>query len=137
MYKTRYDWVRNDINRQLRSRLKFDYSTKLYNDKLQSIPKNETGIMRNKRITLIPARRPDLVLTRRKNLSSNGLHLMKEIGKIDKYSDLARQLKKLWSMEVTVILILIGTLGAAPDSFEEKLPGLEIKELKTTRPQHC
>ena len=36
---------------------------------------------------------------------------LKESKKRDKYLDLARELKKLWNMKVTVISVVIGTLG--------------------------
>ena len=36
---------------------------------------------------------------------------LKESKKRDKYLDLARELKKLWNMKVTVIQIAIGALG--------------------------
>ena len=36
---------------------------------------------------------------------------MKERGKGDKYLDLTRELKKLWNIKVTMILIVIGGLG--------------------------
>ena len=36
---------------------------------------------------------------------------LKESEKIDKHLDLARELKKLWKMKVTVITIVIGVLG--------------------------
>ena len=36
---------------------------------------------------------------------------LKESEKRDKYLDLARELKKLWNMKVTVIPIVIGALG--------------------------
>ena len=35
----------------------------------------------------------------------------KESEKRDKYQDLAREFKKLWSMKVTVIPLVIGALG--------------------------
>ena len=35
---------------------------------------------------------------------------LKEYEKKDKYLDLARELKKLWNMKVTIILIVIGAL---------------------------
>ena len=35
---------------------------------------------------------------------------MKESEKIDKYLDLARELKKLWNMKVMVIPIIVGFL---------------------------
>ena len=37
---------------------------------------------------------------------------LKECEKRDKYLDLARELKKLWNMKVTIITIVIGTFGA-------------------------
>ena len=36
---------------------------------------------------------------------------LKEREKKDKYLDLARQLKKLWNMKVTIIPVVIGTFG--------------------------
>ena len=36
---------------------------------------------------------------------------LKESNKTDKYLDLARELKKLWNMKVTVITIVIGSLS--------------------------
>ena len=36
---------------------------------------------------------------------------MKECEKKDKYLDLARELKKLWNMKVTIISIVIGAFG--------------------------
>ena len=36
---------------------------------------------------------------------------LKENEKKDKYLDLAKELKKLWNMKVTVIPIVIGALG--------------------------
>ena len=39
---------------------------------------------------------------------------LKENEKKDKYLDLARELKKQWNMKVTVIPIVIGTLGKSP-----------------------
>ena len=36
---------------------------------------------------------------------------LKEHEKKDKYFDLARELKKLWNMKVTIVPIMIGTFG--------------------------
>ncbi len=36
---------------------------------------------------------------------------LKESEKNDKYLDLARELKKLWNMKVTIVPIVIGALG--------------------------
>ena len=45
--------------------------------------------------------------------------------KKDKYLDLARELKKLWNMKVTVIPIVIGALGAVTKGLTMEL---EIRE---------
>ena len=47
---------------------------------------------------------------------------IKENEKRDKYLDLARELKKLWHMRVTVIPIVISTLGTIPKGL---ISGLE------------
>ena len=39
---------------------------------------------------------------------------VKENKKRDKYQHLARELKKLWNMKLTVISIVIGALGTIP-----------------------
>ena len=47
---------------------------------------------------------------------------LKECEKKDKYLDLARELKKLWNMKVTIILIVIGAFGTVTKGL---LKGLE------------
>ena len=56
---------------------------------------------------------------------------MKESEKMDKYQDLARELKKLWNMKVTVIPIIIGALSTVSKRLVQGLEDLENK--KTTR----
>ena len=48
-----------------------------------------------------------------------------EYEKIDKYLDLARELKKLWNMKVKVIPIVVGALGTVPKRLEKGLENLE------------
>ena len=69
---------------------------------------------------LIPARRPDLIIINKKKrickivdfaIPANHRINLKEIEKKDKYLDLARELKKLWNMKVTIVPIVIGALG--------------------------
>ena len=69
---------------------------------------------------LISARRPDLIITNKKkkickvvNFAVPADHSikLKESVKRDKYLDLARELKKLWNMKVTIIPIVIGAFG--------------------------
>ena len=53
---------------------------------------------------------------------------MKENEKIDKYLDLARELKKkLWNMRVKGIPIVVGALGTVPKNLEKRLENREIR----------
>ena len=69
---------------------------------------------------LILARRPDLIIINKKMrickivdfaVPADHRINLKESEKKDKYLDLARELKKLWNMKVTIVLIVIGVLG--------------------------
>ena len=69
---------------------------------------------------VIPVRKPDLVLINKQitttcqqvdfSVPVNYIMQIKEREKIDKYLDLAWELENLWSMEVTMISIVIGVL---------------------------
>ena len=50
---------------------------------------------------------------------------LKEREKKDKYLDLARELKKLWNIKVTIVPIVIGALGTVTKGL---LKGLEVLE---------
>ena len=69
---------------------------------------------------LIPARRPDLIIMNKKTrickivyfaVPADHRKILKESEKKDKYLDLAREIKKLWNMKVTIVPIVIGALG--------------------------
>ena len=77
---------------------------------------------------LIPARRPDLIIINNKKKKKKRKKKrickivdfavpvdhrinLKESEKKDKYLDLARELKKLWNIKVTIVPIVIGALG--------------------------
>ena len=46
--------------------------------------------------------------------------------KKDKYFDLARELKKLWNMKVTIIRIVIGAFGTVTKGLQKGLEDLEV-----------
>ena len=46
--------------------------------------------------------------------------------KKDKYLDLAREIKKLWNMKVTIVPIVIDTLGTVTKGLLKGLEDLEI-----------
>ena len=58
---------------------------------------------------------------------------LKEREKRDKYLHLAGELKKLWKVLVTVILIVIGALGTVTKGLVKELEDLEIG----THPNYC
>ena len=51
---------------------------------------------------------------------------MKEWGKNDKYLDLARELKKLWNIKVTIVPIVIGAFGTITKRLLKGLEDLEV-----------
>ena len=57
----------------------------------------------------------------------------KEYEKKDKSIDLARELKKLWHMQVTIIPSVIGVFGTVTKGL---LKGLEDLEIRTTSGDH-
>ena len=51
---------------------------------------------------------------------------LKEREKKDKYLDLARELKKLWNMKMTIVLIVIGAFGTITKGLLKGLEDLEV-----------
>ena len=87
---------------------------------------------------LISTRRPDLVIIKKKKkktckivefaVPADPRIKLKECEKRDKYIDLARELKKLWNMKVTIIPIVIGAFGAITKRLLKVLEDLEVGE---------
>ena len=84
---------------------------------------------------LIPARRPDLMIINKKhkickivNFAVPADHRinLKECEKKDKYFNLARELKKLWNMKVTIVPIVIGAFGTITKGLLKCLEDLEV-----------
>ena len=95
---------------------------------------------------LISARRPDLIIINNKKIrtckiidfavpAGNRIKL-KECEKKDKYLDLARELKKLWNMQVTIIQIVISALGTVTKGLlkgqEDLKVGGRMETIQTT-----
>ena len=71
----------------------------------------------------IKARRPDMINKDKEQYTCTIIDFavsydsrieLKEKEKIDKYQDLAIELKRLWNTKVTVVPIVFGSLGAIP-----------------------
>ena len=91
-------------------------------------------ILRHKRIT--QSRSENLVAIDKKKktycqvgfaIPLNYTEKIKENEKLNKYTDLARELKKLWNMKVTVIPIVVGALETIAKGLAKGLGELEIK----------
>ena len=89
---------------------------------------------------LIEARRPDLVVCDKKETSYKIIDFAvpwdnrigeKEKGKIEKYKDLGRELQKIWNVKEKIIPLVIGSLGAIPKQF-----GNRLKHIGITLEQH-
>ena len=85
---------------------------------------------------LILARRQHLVIIKKKKgicqiadftVPANHSVELKETENKDKYPDLARELKKLWNMKVTVIPFVIGALDAETKGLVKGLMDLGIR----------
>ena len=83
---------------------------------------------------LIPARRPDRIIINKKErickivdfaVPADHRINRKESEKKDKYLDLARELKKLWNMKVTIVPFVIGALGTVTKGLVRGLEDLE------------
>ena len=100
-------------------KFKFDHTNKQYTHNPASILENDTykflwdfDIQTDH---LISTRWPDLIIINKKivdiALPADHRIKLKECEKKDKYLDLARKLKKLWNMKVTIVPIVIGAFG--------------------------
>ena len=45
----------------------------------------------------------------------------KEKGKIEKYQDLGRELKRTWNVKMRIVPLVVGSLGAIPKQFGNNL----------------
>ena len=84
---------------------------------------------------LIPARRPDLIIINKKKRTCKTVDFavpadhrikLKQCEKKYKYLDFARELKKLWNMQVTIIPIVIGAFGTVTKGLLKGLEDLEV-----------
>ena len=79
---------------------------------------------------LIEAQRPDLVVIDKKDRSCKIIDFAipgdsrieeKEKGKIEKYQNLGGELKRTWNVKMRIVPLVVGSLGAIPKQFGNKL----------------
>ena len=76
---------------------------------------------------LISSRRPDLIIIIVDFAVPVDHRIkLKECEKKDKFLDLARELKKLWNMQVTIIPIVIGAFGTVTKELVKGLEDVEV-----------
>ena len=87
---------------------------------------------------LVSARRPDLIIINKKKkkkrirkivdfaVSADHSIKLKECQQKDKYLDLARELKKLWNMKVTIVQIVIDAFGTITKGLLKGPEDLEV-----------
>ena len=93
----------------------------------------------------ITVRRPDMIFIDKKHHECQIIDFAipydtrvddKEVEKIEKYLDLARELKKVWNMKVIVVPLVVGALRTPAKELEKRLKtfGIETKitELQKT-----
>ena len=81
------------------------------------------------------SRRPDLVVVDKKRRTCKIINFAvhgdsrieeKEKEKIEKYQYLRRELQKIWNVRVKIILLAVGSLGAIPEQFGNRLKEIGV-----------
>ena len=83
---------------------------------------------------VIEAQRPDLVLVDKEKICKiidfavpgDSRIVDKEKNKIEKYQDLGSELQKIWNIKVNIIPSVVGSLGAIPKQFGNRLKQIGI-----------
>ena len=138
-YKARHDWVGKVIHLEMCRKFQFDHKNKWYMHNPALVLENDLHkLLWDFNIQtdhLIPARRPGLIIINQKMrickivdfaVSADHRINLKESEKKDKFLDLAREIKKLWNMKVTIMPIVIGALGTVTKGLLKGLEDLEI-----------
>ena len=151
-YKTRHDWVGKVIHWEMYKKFKFHHTNKWYMHNPAPVLENNThkllwdfDIQTDHRISV---RRADIIIINKKKkkkrickivdfaVPADGRIKPKECEKKYKYLDLARELKKLWNMKVTIIPIVIGAFCTVTKGLLKWLEDLEVggrvETVKTT-----
>ena len=90
---------------------------------------------------VIEARRPDLVVVDKKEKSCKIIDFAipgdskieeKKKDKIEKYHDLGRELQKIWNVKVKIIPLVVGSLGAIPKQFGNRLKQIGTAQVQNT-----
>ena len=138
-YKARHNWVGKVIHWEMCKKFKFDHTNKWYmHNPAPDLENDLHKLLWDFNIQtdhLIPARRPDLMIINKKKRTCKIVDFavpadhkikLKEYEKKDKYLDLAREVKKLWNMLVTIISIVINAFGTVTKGLLKGLENLGV-----------
>ena len=139
-YKRRHDNVARRIHWDISKERGLECTEKWYEHVPEGVVENEdVKLLWDINIqcdNVIEARRPDLVLVEKKErtaividitIPADAVVAEKEKGKVEKYQDLRREIKRLWKLKkVEVVPVAIGALGSVTKGFEKWVAKLGI-----------
>ena len=138
-YKRRHDNLGKIVHWKLARKCNFEAGDKWYEHEPKSVLENEDyKILWDFSIQtdhVIEAWRPDLVVVDKKERSCKVIDFAvpgdssieeKEKNKVEKYQDLGRKLQKIWNVKVKIIPLAVGSLGAVPKQFVNRLKQIGI-----------
>ena len=138
-YKRRHDNLGKIVHWKLARKCNFEAGDKWYEHEPESVLENEDyKILWDISIHTdhaIEAQRPGLVVVDKKERSCKIIDFAvpgdsrieeKEKDKIEKYQDMGRELQKIWDVKVKIIPSFVGSLGATPKQFGNKLKQIGI-----------
>ncbi|XP_068756858.1 uncharacterized protein [Montipora capricornis] len=139
-YKRRHDWVGKKIPWEVCKEEGFIVNEKWYQHVPEPVLENERcKILWDFTIQtdhVIEARKPDMIVVEKRNKCCKIIDFAiahysrieeKEVEKVVKYQNLARELKKLWKMKTMIIPIVIGTFGTVPKDLKKRLENIGIE----------
>ena len=147
-YKRRHDWVRRRIHWEIGGANGIHVKSKWYEHHLEVVIENDScKILWDFTVQIdhvITARRPDIIFIDKEHHKCQIIDFAipydarvdgKEVEKIEKHLDLARELKKVWNMKVTVVPLVLGPLGTPAKALEKRLKtiGVETKILEVKK----
>ena len=138
-YRRRHDNLGKIVHWKLTRKCNFETGDKWYEREPESVLENEDyKILWDFSIQtdhVIEARRTDLVVVDKKERGCKIIDFAvprdsrieeKEKDKIEKYQDLGRELQKMWNVKVKIIPLVVGSLGAIPKPFGNRLKQIGI-----------
>ena len=137
-YKRRHDNLGKIVHWKLARKCNFEAGDKWYEHEPESVLDNEDyKILLDFSIQtdhVIEARRPDLVVVDKERsckiidfaVPGDSRIEEKEKDKIEKYQDFRRELQKIWNVKVKVIPLVVGSFGAIPKQFGNRLKQIGI-----------